>query len=103
MRREDVENRKKYIQKIRSSFEDKPYARWESDEETKGEAQDGFSFFKVRLLLAVFIFTAYVLCDQTGTKFYQFSTKDIAEKIEESYDYTNVEKYVTMLTQNNMF
>ena len=47
----------------------------------------------------LFIFTAYVLCDQTGTKFYEFSTKDIAEKIEESYDYTEVEKYVTMLTQ----
>ena len=103
MRREDVDNRKKYVQKIRSSFEDKRYAHWEADEETKGEAPDSFSFFKVRLLLAVFIFTAYVLCDQTGAKFYQFSTKDVAEKIEESYDYTNVEKYVTMLTQNKAF
>lgn len=103
MRQEDVNRRKEYVQKIRSSFEDNQYARWETEEEKKGGAPDGFSFFKVRLLLAVFIFTAYVLCDQTGTKFYQFSTKDIAEKIEESYDYTNVEKYVTMLTQNKMF
>lgn len=103
MRREDVDNRKKYVQKIRSSFEDKKYAHWEEDQETKGEAPDSFSFFKVRLLLAVFIFAAYVLCDQTGTKFYLFSTEDVAEKIEENYDYTNVEKYVTMLTQNKTF
>ncbi len=98
MRREDVDNRKEYIQRIRSSFENGGYARWEVDD-IKGEAQGSFSFFKVRVLLALFIFTAYVLCDQTGTKFYEFSTKDIAEKIEESYDYTEVEKYVTMLTQ----
>lgn len=103
MRKEDVNQRKEYVQRIRSSFEDNQYARWETEEDKKGEVPESFSFFKVRLLLAVFIFTAYVLCDQTGTKFYQFSTKDIAEKIEESYDYTNVEKYVTMLTQNKIF
>ena len=37
--------------------------------------------------------------EKAKVQLYEFSTKDIAEKIEESYDYTEVEKYVTMLTQ----
>lgn len=44
MRREDVDNRKEYIQRIRSSFENGGYARWEVDD-IKGEAQGSFSFF----------------------------------------------------------
>ena len=100
MRMKDVNARKEYIRSVRKSF-DSPKRQYEFEKESdqKGETGDSFSFFKVRMLLALFIFTAYVLCDQTGTKFYEFSTKDIAEKIEESYDYTEVEKYVTMLTQ----
>lgn len=99
MRMEDVDNRKKYVQRIRSSFDGQDMACWEQDMDTQGEAGEGFSFFKIRMLLALLLFTAYILCDQTNTKFYQYSTKDIAKIIEEGYDYTDVEKYVTMLTK----
>lgn len=88
MRMEDVEARKAYVQNVRRSF-DAPGRQYEFEKrpDTKGEAQDGFSFFKVRLLVAIFIFAAYVLCDKTGTMFYQYSTKEVAKIIAQDYDY----------------
>lgn len=87
MRMEEVNARKAYIQNIRKSFDSpgKSY-EWEQSRETQGEASDSFSFFKVRLLLAVFIFAAYILCDRTNTLFYRYSAGDIVEKIEENYN-----------------
>ncbi len=95
MRMEDVNARKAYIQKVRKSF-DSPNRNYEFEKEsvTKGEAADGFSFFKVRLLIAVFIFAAYVLCDQTNTGFYHYSTKEVAEKIAQDYDYSHAKEEV---------
>ncbi len=100
MRMKDVDERKKYVQMIRSSFENGESAGWEQDVDARGEAGNGFSFFKIRLLFALFLFTIYVVCDQMDTKIYQYSTKDIAEIIEVNYDYANVEKYVMMLMKN---
>ena len=95
MRMKDVNARKEYIRSVRKSF-DSPKRQYEFEKESdqKGETGDSFSFFKVRLLLAGFIFAAYILCDKTGTKFYQFSTKEISEKIAQNYDYGKVEEEV---------
>ncbi|MBO5303558.1 MAG: hypothetical protein J6A92_05865 [Lachnospiraceae bacterium] len=96
MRIEDAYARKAYIQNVRRSFDD-PQRKyeWEYNTDTKGEADtDSFSFFKVRLLIAVCIFAAYVLCDKTNTLFYQYSTKEVAEKIAENYDYTQIKDEV---------
>lgn len=100
MRMKDVDARRDYIQKIRKSF-DSPERNyeWERGDETQGEA-GSFSFFKLRLLIAVFIFAAYILCDQTGSMFYHYSTRDIAEKIEENYDYSRVEDYVMTMVNS---
>lgn len=95
MRMSDVDARKDYIQKVRRSFDaaDRKY-EFERDTDTKGEGNDAFSFFKVRLLIAVFIFAAYVLCDKTNTMFYQYSTDDVAEKIAQELDYGKVREEV---------
>lgn len=94
MRMKDVEARKAYIQNVRKSF-DSPKRQYEFEKKTDakgGEASDSFSFFKVRMLVAGFIFAAYVLCDKTGTEFYHLSTKDVSEKIAQSYDYGKIEE-----------
>ena len=96
MRIEDAYARKAYIQSVRKSFDDpeRKY-EWEYPTDTKGEANtDSFSFFKVRLLIAVFIFAAYILCDKTNTMFYQYSTKEVAQKIAENYDYSQIKDEV---------
>lgn len=103
MRMEEVNARKTYIQNVRKSF-DSPNRNyeWEKEPITEGEAADGFSFFKVRLLIAVFIFIAYVLCDQTNTLFYQYSTKDVVEKIAQNYDYNEVKDEVMQVFHQTM-
>lgn len=100
MRMEEVNARKAYIQNVRKSF-DSPNRNyeWEKEYNTKGEATDGFSFFKMRLLIAVLIFAAYVLCDQTNTMVYEYSTKDVVQKIAENYDYDDtMEKVMQALS-----
>lgn len=95
MRIEDAYARKAYIQNVRKSF-DNPERKyeWENDSDTKGEAADSFSFYKVRIFIAVCIFAAYVLCDQTNTLFYHFSTEEVAEKIAQNYNYTEIKEEV---------
>jgi len=97
MRIEEVQARKAYIESIRKSF-DAPNRNyeWEKQDSQPDTTVESGSFFKVRLLLAVFILIAYILCDQTNTMFYQYSTKDVAEKIAQDYDFmiylTEIEK-----------
>lgn len=95
MRMKDVDARKEYIRSVRKSFDlPKRQYEFEKESEQKGETGDSFSFFKIRMLLAGFIFAAYVLCDKTGTKFYDVSTQEISEKIAQNYDYGKVEEEV---------
>lgn len=103
MRIEDVNARKAYIQSVRKSFDspDRKY-EWEDISDTKGEATDSFSLFKVRILIAVFIFTAYILCDQTNTMFYHYSTTEVAEKIAENYDYSEAKNNVLKVMHQTM-
>lgn len=103
MRIEDVNTRKAYVQSVRKSFDTPNHKyEWEGISDTKGEAADCFSFFKVRLLIAVFIFVAYILCDQTNTMFYQYSTEEIAEKIAENYDYQQTKDKVLQVMYQTM-
>lgn len=103
MRIEDVNARKAYIQSVRKSF-DAPNRRyeWKDTSDTKEEATDSFSFFKVRILIAIFIFVAYVLCDQTNTMFYDYSTEEVAEKIAENYDYNQAKDKVMQVMNQTM-
>lgn len=88
MRIEDVQARKAYVESIRKSFDDpERNYEWEKQDIQPDTTVESGSFFKVRLLLAVFILAAYILCDKTNTMFYQYSTKEVAEKIAQDYDF----------------
>lgn len=93
MRMEDVNARKAYIQNVRKSF-DSPNRRYEFEKEadTKGEAQEGSSFFKLRLFAAAFLFAAYIFCDRTNTEIYHVSTKEVMETFAGDFDYGNVKE-----------
>lgn len=88
MRMEDVDARRNYIKNVRDSF-DSPRRRYEFEQEkdTKGEAEEGFSFFKVRLFLAALLFAAYVYCDRSGTVVQGYSAKDIVQEIAREINY----------------
>lgn len=91
MRFEDALDRKAYVKSVRESFElTGTGGHSEGKTIDKGEAKDGFSFFKVRMLLAACIFAAFVICDQTHTKFYQYSTQDVVKQITKNYDYDKI-------------
>ncbi len=74
--------RKQYVEDARRSFDEQEeydgYNGYESKTETRA-----MSFLKLRLLIAVCIFAAFVLCDQTGNRFYNYTTDEIVEKIKE--------------------
>lgn len=78
--------RKQYVEDVRRSFNHA--APDEYEEETDMPA----SFFKVRLLIAVCIFTAFILCDRTNSRFYNYTTDEIIsmlrqEKFQSQLDY----------------
>ena len=77
-----LEDRKKQISEIKASFPDTGKA---GEPSVKTE-DDGiaFRFSKIRLLIAVLIFTAFLYCDHSQLKFRGYTTKEIYEKIEES-------------------
>lgn len=93
MRMEDVNARKAYIQKARSSF-DSPKRRYEFEQDSvsKREAADGFPFWKVRLLAAALLFAAYIFCDRTDTEINHISMKDVSEEIVHNFSYEDAKE-----------
>lgn len=70
--------RKQYVEEVRSSFQHAEQDEYEMEPEA-----GAVSFWKVRLLIAVCIFAAFVLCDQTGSRFYHYTTDEIVEMLTE--------------------
>ena len=68
--------RKRYVEEVRRSFN---HAEPDEYQDESGEGTE--SFFKVRLLIAVCIFGAFVLCDRTGSRFYNYTTDEVIEKL----------------------
>ena len=56
------------------------------------------AFVKLRVLLSIFLFAAFVLCDRTENPLFALSSKQWYAQIETNYDYTNLQKYVMMVT-----
>ncbi len=80
MQRNDyAQARKQYIEEVRRSFRHEEEDEYDNNEPSAGAA----SFFKVRLLIAACIFTAFVLCDQTGSRFYNYTTDEIISMLQE--------------------
>lgn len=93
MRMKDVDARKAYIQKVRSSF-DSPGRRYEFEKEpaANAEAPEGFPFFKARLFVAALLFAAYVLFDQTGMEISHISMKRVSEEISRNFNYEDAKE-----------
>jgi len=71
--------RKEYVENARRSFGD-------SIEDDYGDepAAGSSAFLKVRLMISVCIFAAFVLCDRTGSRFYDYTTTEIRALIEDN-------------------
>ena len=86
-----IEQRRRYVQQIRESFQDEAsmkkqpayisHSDWEKEEaDTVGSA----AFWKVKVILSVMLFAAFVFCDRTDVKLFQLSPQTITEKIQEN-------------------
>jgi len=91
---EYVEQRRRYVQEIRNSFSDMDTTKqkkgsglfmgseWEREEEP--EMVGSSAIWKVKLILSIMLFAAFVLCDRTGTKLFSMETNTIVEKISQN-------------------
>lgn len=70
--------RKQYVEEVRRSFNHAQPEEYQDE-----PAAGGASFFKVRLLIAVCIFAAFVLCDRTGSRFYNYTTEEIVSMLQQ--------------------
>lgn len=69
--------RKQYVEEVRRSF------HYAGPDEYSDEADTGTaSFFKVRLLIAICIFAAFVMCDRTGSRFYSYTPDEIVSMLQ---------------------
>ncbi len=74
----DAQARKQYVEAARRSFGEPEY-----EEDEIGQEAGGMIFIKLRLLAAVFLFAAFVLCDRTGSRFYTYTTQEIISMLQE--------------------
>lgn len=107
MKDDYVVQRRAYVKEIRNSFvnSDVPSvndlsragfgSRTNADEEI---SIGSFAVFKAKFLLCLFTFAAFVVCDRTGIEFFRMSSDTIYEKVSQNYDYTNLKKYVMMVS-----
>lgn len=88
-----AERRREYVANVRKSFEEEPqYAgRRQEEERQTGEF---FSFFKIRLFLAVCLLGAFLYCRYTGTKIFHYSAEQIVELVSDNHYYTKLKNYV---------
>lgn len=110
MNEEDIRNRKKYIEEVRKSFPDcgikssgEKYRNClEKENDVEAQAAGIGAGIKIRFFLSVLLFAIFFFCEKNDISILGFSSEDITEKIEENYDYTNLEKYVMMVFNSDI-
>lgn len=99
MTEDSVEARRAYIQSVKDSFHQESRKGGRNAAGTFDE-EDAFvgsgNMFKVRLLISAFLLGAFIFCDRTGEKIANYTTEEVYARLEENYDYTNLNKYVMM-------
>lgn len=85
---QNVQRRREYVEKVRSSFEKNDTARMEESEETS------FSFAKLSFLIALILFGAFYLWQESGEEWYGYQPADVVAMIEENLFDTNLLDYV---------
>lgn len=92
---DSLEERKRYINQIKASFHDPgKSSRYRDLGMEEAPARPEFGMFKVKALLAVVIFGAFVYCDRNEVTFYKQNTDTVYERIAETF---SVEKAVQSL------
>ncbi len=88
---EYVERRRRYIQEVRNSFSDrkdgtKKEQLFGGSLQTDAEADTvgSFAVWKVKILIAIMLFAAFVFCDRTDTPLFSMSTDAIVEQLKEN-------------------
>lgn len=101
-----VEQRRRYVQEVRHSFSDdsrtkKPvaYISQQDVEQEEIETVGNAVFWKVKIILSVMLFAAFVLCDRTGMDVFHFKPQMIVDQIQKSYT-TPFEKDFNKQIQN---
>lgn len=86
MNEQYIEDRRRYIQQVKQSFDNQSEKKntYEDNWEKEEVEVSNLSFLKVRILLAIILFAAFVLCDRTDTKLFQYTSAQITDKIEEN-------------------
>ena len=86
-----VEQRRRYVQEVRHSFADNPSVRkptayinqqelQKEEIETAGTA----AFWKVKVILSIMLFAAFVLCDRTGMEIFHYKPQMIVDQIKKT-------------------
>ncbi len=99
MKESYVDDRKAYVERVRQSFHasngaehQRRNARYEDDyDDYEFEAEPiGFSFFKGRIIIAVFLFLMFCFLHITGQSILDHSSKDLVKQIEKNYSLKEV-------------
>lgn len=90
-----LEERKRYINEIKASFQNPEHSdRYRDFSNTSYEERPGIFSFKFRILFAILLFTAFIYCDQTKIQVAGYTTQDVYEIIEDSISLENVLNYL---------
>ncbi len=86
MDQQQYNDRKSYVEQVRSSFGDRPEKSGtvSYDAEYEETGKKSRSFFKARLLFAVLLFLGFVVLRQTGWSFQEIDADRIQEEISRS-------------------
>ena len=81
-----IEERKRNVKEIKASFpESSVSAKFGALNPPVTEEVNLFRFSKIRILISVLIFAAFIYCDQTQVKINGYTTKDIYKQIEKTF------------------
>ncbi len=93
----DYANRRRaYVQEVRNSFREEN--RLSKPEEQSGDSF--FTFFKLRLFVAVALFAVFFGCLSTGTEIAGYSAKEVMTLVCDNHYYTNLKNYVMIQEQS---
>ncbi len=90
---QNVQRRREYVEKVRSSFEKDTVLPAEESEEP------AFSFAKLSFLTALILFGAFYLWQESGEEWYGYRPADVVVMVEENLFDTNLLDYVMIKSE----
>ncbi|MCI8280463.1 MAG: hypothetical protein HFI76_01905 [Lachnospiraceae bacterium] len=82
-----LEERKRYINQIKASFQEPGKSNQYQDVAPGGEeTAPAMGYFKLRLLIAAVLFAAFVYCDKNHVNIYTYTTDQMCEYIQADMD-----------------